>query len=294
MNFKHVRELVDNALAIEYEDAKEAGQLAFMARSLVQATMPHSPVATNEFIRSNGDFSMSMLAPSDVGLPYGSIPRLLMAWITTEAARTKTPELKLGSNLSQFMEDVGLGQVTGGRWGSITRFRDQINRLFRCYISCSYSGLHPSGKFQIDMCKNVLIAHKFDLWWNVKNPNQELLWQSTVKLNQEFFEEIITSPVPVDLRALKALSKSPMSLDIYLMLTRRMSYLRKEAHIPWEAMRLQIGAGYQDTKQGRKDFKTNFVKGLKRVQIIYPEAKVAVSSKAFILRPSPTHVPLIA
>jgi hypothetical protein len=35
-----------------------------------------------------------MVAHPRVGLPYGSVPRLLMSWLTTEALRTKTPVLE--------------------------------------------------------------------------------------------------------------------------------------------------------------------------------------------------------
>jgi len=64
------------ALAIEAHEAREAGALGYMARALVQATLPHSKPDTNEFERRNGAFTLVMLAPSRVGLPYGVIPRL--------------------------------------------------------------------------------------------------------------------------------------------------------------------------------------------------------------------------
>jgi hypothetical protein len=38
---KAIERLIDESLAIEIEDAREAGALSFMARALVQATMPH-------------------------------------------------------------------------------------------------------------------------------------------------------------------------------------------------------------------------------------------------------------
>ena len=88
MKSDNLNKLITEALAIEAEEAREAGALGFMARALVQATMPHSKVDGNEFERVNGAFSLNILAPSKVGLPYGSIPRLLMAWISTEATRT--------------------------------------------------------------------------------------------------------------------------------------------------------------------------------------------------------------
>ena len=49
---------------IEAEAAKEAGALGFMARALVQATLPHKKADGNEATRTNGLFTLSMLSPS--------------------------------------------------------------------------------------------------------------------------------------------------------------------------------------------------------------------------------------
>ena len=124
MNRANLDRLITDALAIEAQDAKEAGALGYMARALVQATLPHSKPAGNEFERCNGAFTLVMLAPSKIGLPYGVIPRLMMAWMTTEAVRTKQRELVLGDSMSEFMGQLDM-MPTGGRWGSITRLRDQ-------------------------------------------------------------------------------------------------------------------------------------------------------------------------
>lgn len=66
--------LVNEALAIEAESAQEAGALGFMARAMTLATLPHRKVEGNEFERRNGKFTLSLMAPSKIGLPYGSIP----------------------------------------------------------------------------------------------------------------------------------------------------------------------------------------------------------------------------
>ena len=89
--------LVNQALAIEDEQAQDAGSLGFMARSMVQATLPHRKVEGTEFQRKNGQFTLTILAPSSIGLPYGSIPRLLMAWVTTEAVAQKPVSLNLAT-----------------------------------------------------------------------------------------------------------------------------------------------------------------------------------------------------
>jgi Plasmid encoded RepA protein len=115
LNSKNLNKLVDEALAIEVEAAKEAGAIGYMARVLTRATLPHKKVEGSQFKRSNGVFSLSVLAPEEVGLPYGTIPRLLLSWLTTEAVRTKTPELILGHTLSEFMTQLGLVPTGGCR-----------------------------------------------------------------------------------------------------------------------------------------------------------------------------------
>ncbi|NBR26316.1 MAG: pirin, partial [Micrococcales bacterium] len=46
--------LITEALAIEAEEAKSADALGFMARAMVQATLPHKKAEGNEFTRTNG------------------------------------------------------------------------------------------------------------------------------------------------------------------------------------------------------------------------------------------------
>ena len=88
-----IREVIETHLAIETEDAKQAGALGFMARALVIATMPYkdqkNPDGTpkESFTRQNGDFKLRIVAGYDGGIPFGIYPRLLMSWVTTEAVR---------------------------------------------------------------------------------------------------------------------------------------------------------------------------------------------------------------
>lgn len=279
-----IDKLITEALAIEEDSAKKAGALGFMARAMVQTTLPHSRVEGNEFTRSNGHFTMSMLAPSAIGLPYGNIPRLLLAWITTEAVRRKEREIPLGDNLSDFMRQLDL-VPTGGRWGTITRLREQTERLFASSISCRYQadGGRVGGGF--------MLADKYSLWWNPRLPTQRSLFESKIHLSETFFNEIIDRPVPVDMRALKALKRSPLALDIYCWLTYRMSYLDRRAEIPWPLLQLQFGSDYADTPQGRRDFKKKFLLQLRKVKAIYKDAKIDDGDHALILLPSKPHIP---
>lgn len=285
MNRKSVEKFLDEVAAIETEDAKKAGAIGFMARVMAQATLPHRAAAGNLFIRRNGAFELSITALGSSGLPFGSIPRLLLSWITTEAVRTHSPLLELGPSLSQFMAQLGL-TVQGGKRGDITRFRNQTTRLFSSAVSCRYLG------DELDVGENFAIAKKFSLWWDPKRPAQGTLWKSTVTLSTDFFDEIIKRPVPVDMRALHALKQSPLSLDIYCWLTHRLSYLSKELVIPWQALQWQFGADYADNPQGLRDFKRAFLRQLRAVHVCYPQAKIEDSKSGLLLKPSAPHVPM--
>lgn len=283
MNLKNLNKLITEALAIEVEEAKRAGKLRYMARALVQATMPHSKVDGNEFERVNGAFRLTMLAPSRIGLPYGSIPRLLIAWISTEAVKTKNRELILGNTLSDFMMELGL-IPTGGRWGTITTLKEQIKRLFSAAISCTYD----DGKNWA--IKNVQPISESNLWWDPKNPNQTSLFESTLILGEEFFKEITENPIPIHLDVLKALKRSPLALDIYCWLTYRMSYLEKETVIPWPVLQIQFGSDYATDQQGTRNFKKAFLRELRKVALFYESANIEDTSPGLRLKPGKTHI----
>lgn len=277
---KTVEKLFQAALAIEGQSAGGAGELGFMARAMTLCTLPHSKPKEQEFIRKNGDYTMSMLAPKAVGLPYGTIPRLLLAWISTEAVRTKQRSLVLGDSLSHFLKELGLSR-SGGARGDITRFKDQLQRLFACTISCHYHGKgHDAGM-------GFRIAQSYDLWWHPQQPDQAGLWESTLTLSEEFFQEITKAPVPIDMRALKALKRSPLALDIYIWLTFRTSYIQAGTCITWDQLQGQFGSEYSRARA----FKEAFIEALRKVQLVYSGANISTNDTGIMLQPGSTSVP---
>lgn len=281
--------LLRAAAEIRAESAQDADEVGYMARVLLQATLPHSAPAGNEFVRTNGNLHVSIVAPSAIGLPYGSYPRLLLAWLTTEAVRTDKPLLFLGESLSAFMKKLGL-IPSGGRWGTIARLRDQAHRLFSAQVMACETQLVSSGEHTYG--RNITVATEWDLWWTAAEPTgQAGLFQSWVKLSDHFFRQVIDRPVPIDLRAIKALKRSPLALDLYAWLTYRMSYLRARKEIPWDGLRAQFGADYADTAEGHRNFRKKFAVALRKVLAVYDGLRVDEGSRGPILLPSPTHIP---
>lgn len=284
---------IAECLAIEAEQAREAGSVGYMARVLVQATMPHSRPETTEYTRRNGNLTVSMTAISDIGLPYGSYPRLLLAWLTTEAVRTKSSTLYLGESLSEFMGKLGL-LPTGGRWGTIPRLKEQADRLFGSSVVAYETRDDPRGRVR-SRGSRISVADDWDLWWSPRCASDDAagqisLFRSWVKLSEKFFNQVVDRPVPIDLRAIAALKKSPLALDLYAWATYRMSYLSQRTEIPWEALQMQLGANYADTPQGLRDFKKRLIAALRKVSLVYSDLRASEGERGLRLIPSRPHV----
>jgi hypothetical protein len=275
-----IDKLIEISWSIASTDAARADELAFMARVLVQATLPHSdPGDVKAFGRENGNFKLKIQPGIDTGVPYGSYPRLVLAWITTEAVRTKSRRITLGDSLSHFMSELDI-TPTGGRWGTITRLRDQMKRLFAARIAAVYDGDDAY------LLNSVEIATDADLWWDPKRPDQAAVFESTVTLGEKFFEEIVRRPVPLDMRALRALKKSPLGLDLYTWLTYRVSYLRDPVEVSWQALHAQFGADYAS----HYEFARKAKRELKKISLVWPELSYDTPRGRLALSPSPTHV----
>lgn len=253
--------------------------LSFMPLLFVQATFPYTDTKTDKFIRKNGNFQLTLYSPS--GLPYGSIPRIVIVFLVTETVRQKTRTIYLGENLRDFLNKLDLG-CTGGKNGSITRLRKQLDSLFSCYISCSAIDNVESGK--IKTTANMVIADKSALWWEPHSLFDESgKFRSYVVLSESFYNLAIKSPVPVDMDIIMKLKKSPMAVDIYCWATYRASYLKSSSRIAWEDLALQFGSNCKNIRL----FKLYFRKHLAQIKKYYPELKYYdMDSKYFILYPS--------
>ena len=273
--------LVETALNIRGAGAVEAGELAFVARLLAQATLPHSdPGDVAAFTRRNGALEMFVQPTPGVGVPYGSYPRLVLAWLTTEAVRTKSRRIVLGDSLSSFMRELGI-VPTGGRWGTITRLRDQMHRLFSSRIGVQY-GDAATGHGG----RQMLVTDEYDLWWTPRDPDQAAVFESVVVLSETFFKAVTERPVPVDMRVLRALKRSPLGLDLYTWLTYRVSYARDPFAVTWAGLHAQFGSDYADVK----DFKRKVKRELGKIRLLWPELRFETPRGRLVVYPSPPHV----
>lgn len=267
-------DLLDAAVAIRLDPDK--AEAAFIARQLVQATLPHkNPGDVPGWSRTNGNLTLGIQAgynhqeKKPFGYPYGTIPRLLLFWITTEALRTKNPRLELGTNLSSFMRELGLNPETGGgKRSDAKRLKQQMERLFNAKISFQQTHDHKGKKGYSWM--NMDVAPEGMLWWDEKQPHQDTLWESWIQLGEKFFNAITAAPVPVDMRALKALKRSPLALDLYSWASYtayRTQQNGQARSISWQSLHDQLGT----ENNNLKDFTKNAKAAFKKIKAVYPD-----------------------
>ena len=200
----------------------------FMARTMALCSLPRSnPGNRTQYKRVNGPYTLIMSATGVHKLPYGNLPRLILAWICTESVRTQNRELVLGKSLAGFMRSLGVYSTNGGKY---TRLRNQMKRLFGCSVSMTYEDKHG------EQFVSSLIAERGEFWWNVRKPDVPVLWESKIELSEKFFNEIIRHPVPLDMNTLAALKRSPLGLDLYLWLTYRTFALRAPQWLTWKQL----------------------------------------------------------
>lgn len=282
--------LITEALAIEQEEAREAGALGFMARTLAQVTLPHRDPKTVYYERTSGALSLLIRGHKAYGVPFGTVPRVVLAWICTEAVRTQDKTLILGRSVAEFAEKVGMSD--GGRERS--RLKTQCLALAKSLITIEAHG--SASMPEAEAYENILIANRGFVFWSDKNHDQPSLWESTLTLTEDFFKAVVSRPVPIDLRVYHALSQSPLAMDIYTWLTYRMFVLRKSgkpfAMVPWVGLQAQFGSNFADTPQGRRDFKKSFRLRLNEVLQFYPEARSAIEeqSEHLLLKPCRLHL----
>ena len=262
--------------------------LGFMARMMALCSLPRSnPGNRKEYKRVNGPLTLIMLSSSKTKLPYGNLPRLILAWVCTEAVRTRSRDLVLGKSLSEFMRKLGMAPLGGGSRGERTRLRNQIDRLFNANVRLTYEDEH--GKQFI--ASNI--ADRGELWWDPKRPNERVLWESKIYLGEAFFHEIINHPVPLDMNTLTALKRCSLGLDLYLWLAYRTFSLKRPLRLTWKQLYRQFDAdpSKSDSHDTIQNFRRKVLRELKKIKLAWPDLNYTTAPGVLILSPSRPAVP---
>ena len=269
-----------NRLAdIGLKDYGQDQDVKMFTRMMLQTVIPRKTTDKREILIRNGHWEIGIQAGMKEKLPSGSLPRLILIWTIAEAIRTQSRTIYLGSSLAEFMEELGISDHTGGRWGSITRVKTAARRLFNARVSIFYTG--PEG-YAVD---NIQFADRVRAYWTTAQHNQLDIEGHAVELHELFFKYIVRQPFPLDMNILKALARSPLGIDLYVLLAYRMWNInkrKKPVAISWRQLHQQLGQPYTNVKRFAQEARRE----LKKIELAWPSLRYETPRGRLIIRVS--------
>lgn len=281
------RRLIDAAATIREEPGSEVG---YQHSVFCQTSLPYRDPGAGVRVWERQQGAVSLLLEAgkarhpqtkkwiDLALPSGPKPRLILFHLNSEALRRQTPEIDVGDSMTAFMRRINVD--TNGRNFGV--FKEQLARLAASSIRIAYDHEPTDDGVRVSQRQGSIVSG-FNLWFP-RNPDQRVLWPSTVVLSAEYFESLVVHAVPLDERAVAALAHSPMALDVYTWLAQRLHRIdpNRPQRISWKALQGQFGEEYARLRK----FRENFVSTLRLVQSQYPDAEIEVEAEGMALKNS--------
>lgn len=274
------RQTVDAAAAIL---ADEETRLGITHAGFAMTSLLHRCIADPLWTRQGGRTKLLVESGRNgdgswIGVPYGSVARLILLYLQTEAIRTNSPEVELGRSMRSWMTRMSL--ASGGR--NYQLVAEQARRISACRLTfltdlTGGSELRHNGAFVQDA---ISLAGS-------QSETQPSLWQDRLRLDSGFWKSLKDHPVPVHEEAIRAIGPRSMAIDGYIWLAYRLHSLTKTTPVTWPAVHAQFGAGFKAIRQ----MKPVFVDALNLALAVYPEAQVDIETTGLSLHPSPPAVP---
>jgi len=274
------RQAVDAAAALL---ADEETRLGITHAGFAMTSLPHRRIAEPLWMRQGNRTKLLVesgrsSSGSYIGVPYGSVARLILLYLQTEAVRTNNPEIELGRSMRSWMTRMSL--ASGGR--NYQLVAEQAKRISACrltFLTDLTGGAEHrhNGAFVQDA---ISLA-------GISGADQPSLWQDRVRLDQGFWKSLQSHPVPVREEAIRAIGPRSMAIDVYVWLAYRLHSLGKTTTVSWPAVHAQFGAGFKAIRQ----MKPVFADALTLALAVYPEAHVDIERDGLALHPSAPAVP---
>jgi hypothetical protein len=269
-------------------DQDNEARLAFQHTVFCQAGLPYRNPGDELRLwqRQQGSVTLEIqagrvLTPArdfvDVGLPWGTKPRLILAHLNAEALRQDSPLIEVENSLSAFVK-----RIRGFQHGrEIRMFKDQLTRLSAALVRL---GTIRNGRPQQAEGK---VITGFELWPEL-DARQRVLWPTTIRLSLDYFNSLLEHAVPLNEADLAALAHSALGIDLYSWLAQRLHRINpnRPAFIQWPALKQQFGPDYHAMGQ----FKAKFSATLRQVQARYKAARIELDGHGMLLRNSPPPV----
>ena len=279
--------ILDASVEIEQEDPLE---IVYQHSLFCQVALPRRRPQERVFERAYRNGSVKMQAGElwngrqwiEQLLPAGPKPRLALMHINSQAVKTHSPYIDIGTSCAEFLRRLGLNDQDGRTYA---QFKREMQALAACRMTLGYT----EGGRAITL--NTQPVEEFSAWLAV-NENERVLWPAHLELSRRYLDSLLEHAVPLDARACGALAHSAMALDIYSFFARRLHSLQQPVKVTWHQFHAQFGQEYKDWRS----FKKEFLIGLRAATTVYLDAKVETVTGGLLLKPSlpPVHACSVA
>ena len=266
---KATRKLIEIAAGVLGDDSDDR---IFTHPVLCLTILPHRTRPEREiWKRVNGPYTLMVQPTADHaghfhGVPHGSKARLILLYLQTEAVKTNSRIVELGTSMRRWLRCMGV-TITGPNYEEVRR---QSQKIERALVSFTFTGEDAIVSWQ-----DTIIRGSFE------RPSSDAV--RTVELSESFFKSITERPVPVCESAIRFLGERCMALDLYLWLAYRLHSLQRPIVVSWPSLHGQFGAATRLLKH----FKPRFAEEIEAALAAYPDARVDLRDDGIRLHPSP-------
>ena len=267
---KTARKLIEIATGVLADDGDDR---VFTHPVLCLTILPHRARPEREiWKRVNGPYTLMVQPTADHdgtyhGVPHGSKARLILLYLQTEAVKTNSRIIELGTSMRRWLRSMGV-TITGPNYQEVRR---QAQKIERALVSFTFAGEGATVSWQ-----DTIIRGSFE------RPCSDEV--RTVELSESFFKSITERPVPVCEAAIRLLGERCMALDLYLWLAYRLHSLQRPTVVSWPSLHSQFGAATRLLKH----FKPHFAREIEAALAAYPDARVDLTEDGIRLHPSPS------
>jgi len=215
-----------------------------------------------------------------LGVPYGSLPRLVLIHIMTEAVRNKSRQIVLGATFTDWMRRMGFRTISYGPRGSATLVREQLDRLLACEWMIRWDSAADQGERAFGI-KEIKLTNEY-----VGTDHRNGTFMREIRMTEGFFEHLREHAVPLNETAIRQIRDSATALDLYTWLAYRLPRInpKRPAAITWQQLAVHFGNDGNNIRKFRQTVRDAWER---QVSGVYPEARADFDTTLIRLHASP-------
>lgn len=212
-----------------------------------------------------------------LGVPYGSYPRVALIYLLSQALKSRSRDVYLGRNFTEWMRRLGYQTVSYGPRGTANLMREQVDRLLACEWQIRWD--ETSDGDSAFAVRDVKISDEY-----AGSLDRDGTFAREVRMSEIFYKHLVQHAVPLNEVAVRELKGIPTALDLYTYLAYRLPRINGDRGqvISWDQLAKHLG-----NEADSKRFRQTVRETMQIVSAVYPNADVDVSGRKVVLHASP-------